>query len=310
MPVAMTWNLSFEQVAQRNPAAADLLRVCAFLAPDAIPETIMTKGASQLGPQLAEMETDAEGLDEAVEVLRAYSLVRRDAVQETLSMHRLVQAVLRDQMTQEEQRQWAERVVQATNAAFPLVKHQRWSQCEVVVPHALVMASLIEQYEMTMPEAATITQSSSYPICTHVLVTQKRSRCMCERWRSESSSWEASIPTPLTASTIWQHCMIARESTREAEPLYVRALTICEQQLGAEHPYTAPASTIWRNCIGVRESMAMPNRCMCERWPSVSSTWDRASRHRSQPQQSGSFVQEPGKVWRCRTVVCASVGHP
>src|SRR5205814_6116651 len=36
--VATTWSLSFEQVEQQNPAAADLLRLCAFLAPDAIPE--------------------------------------------------------------------------------------------------------------------------------------------------------------------------------------------------------------------------------------------------------------------------------
>ena len=51
--VATTWSLSFEQVEQKNPAAADLLRLCAFLAPDAIPEEIITQGAAHLGPQLA-----------------------------------------------------------------------------------------------------------------------------------------------------------------------------------------------------------------------------------------------------------------
>ena len=38
LPVATTWSLSFTQVQQLNPVAADLLRICAFLAPDAIPE--------------------------------------------------------------------------------------------------------------------------------------------------------------------------------------------------------------------------------------------------------------------------------
>ena len=38
--VASTWTLSFSQVEQADPAAADLLRLCAFLHPDAIPEEI------------------------------------------------------------------------------------------------------------------------------------------------------------------------------------------------------------------------------------------------------------------------------
>src|SRR3989440_6562691 len=97
--VATTWSLSFAQVEQKNPAAADLLRLCAFLAPDAIPETIITQGASHLGPQLAPVGTDAYLLNQAIAALRAYSLVQREASSEggfLLSVHRLVQAVLKD----------------------------------------------------------------------------------------------------------------------------------------------------------------------------------------------------------------------
>ncbi len=41
-PVATTWSLSFQQVEQANPAAAELLRFCAFLHPDAIPEELIS----------------------------------------------------------------------------------------------------------------------------------------------------------------------------------------------------------------------------------------------------------------------------
>jgi hypothetical protein len=51
-PVATTWSLSFAQVQARSAAATDLLRVCAFLHPDAIPEEILTEGATALGPEL------------------------------------------------------------------------------------------------------------------------------------------------------------------------------------------------------------------------------------------------------------------
>ncbi|QBD77308.1 hypothetical protein EPA93_15435 [Ktedonosporobacter rubrisoli] len=44
--------LSFEKVEQTNVAAADLLRLCAFLHPDAIPEEIIVKGAPYLGKHL------------------------------------------------------------------------------------------------------------------------------------------------------------------------------------------------------------------------------------------------------------------
>ena len=70
-PVATTWSLSFAHVEQKNPAAADLLRLCAFLAPDAIPETIVTEGASHLGSQLASVSADAYLLNQAIEALRA-----------------------------------------------------------------------------------------------------------------------------------------------------------------------------------------------------------------------------------------------
>lgn len=52
-PVATTWSLSFQRVQEKQPAAADLLRLCAYLAPDAIAEEIVIAGASLLGPMLS-----------------------------------------------------------------------------------------------------------------------------------------------------------------------------------------------------------------------------------------------------------------
>jgi hypothetical protein len=44
-PVATTWSLSFARVEATSPVAADLLRLCAYLAPDAIAQEIITAGA-------------------------------------------------------------------------------------------------------------------------------------------------------------------------------------------------------------------------------------------------------------------------
>jgi NB-ARC domain len=56
--VATTWSLSFEKVKQSNPASAELLNLCAFLAPDAIPEEILSIGSPHLGDVLAPIASD------------------------------------------------------------------------------------------------------------------------------------------------------------------------------------------------------------------------------------------------------------
>ena len=48
-PVATTWALSFENIEKANPAAAELLRFCAFLHPDGIPEEVFSEGARNSG---------------------------------------------------------------------------------------------------------------------------------------------------------------------------------------------------------------------------------------------------------------------
>src|SRR5207248_3507286 len=75
--VATTWSLSFQQVEQANPAAAELLRLCAFLAPDGIPEELLSQGAADLGDVLGPVAADEYLLNEAIEVLRRYSQIGR-----------------------------------------------------------------------------------------------------------------------------------------------------------------------------------------------------------------------------------------
>src|SRR5207248_2178656 len=152
--VASTWALSFGQVEQANPAAADLLRLCAFLHPDAIPEAILTEGAADLGPVLSPVAADPLLLNTAIQLLRRYSLVKRDPEARLLNLHRLVQVVLKESLDEPSQRQWAERSVRAVNRAFPEAEFASWEGCERCLPHALLGAQWIEHYTFTSPEAA------------------------------------------------------------------------------------------------------------------------------------------------------------
>src|SRR5712692_8512430 len=171
-PVAATWSLSFQKVEQANPAAADLLRLCAFLDPEAIPEDIITQGAAEAGPLLQPVATDLFQLNEAIEVLRWFSLIRRNAETKTLNMHRLVQVVLRDGMDKKTQRKWAQRAVKAVNAAFPGVEYSTWPRCQACLPHALACAALIEQHTFTFSEAAQLLGQVGWYLREHALYAQ------------------------------------------------------------------------------------------------------------------------------------------
>lgn len=152
--VANTWSLSFQMIEQTNRAAAALLRLCAFLAPDAIPEEILTEGAPDLGNVLGSVTADPLKFNMAISVLLRYSLLKRDVDTKTFSIHRLVQTMLRDEMGPKAQRQWAERAVRAVNRVFPDPKMETWAQCERYLPHVQVCAELIAHYQLHFPEAA------------------------------------------------------------------------------------------------------------------------------------------------------------
>ncbi len=118
LPVATTWLLSFQRVEERNSAAVDLLRLLAWLSPDAIAEELLPAEAAFLGPRLSPVAGNGWLLNQAIESLRAYSLIRRNPKERMLSIHRLVQAVLQDRQEVADRCLWVERAIQAINAAF------------------------------------------------------------------------------------------------------------------------------------------------------------------------------------------------
>src|SRR5690242_8262567 len=130
--VATTWSLSFQKVQQANSAAAELLELCSFLAPDRIPEELLRDGAAHWPTHLQRAIANPVLFQQLIEDLLKFSLVKRLVEEHALSIHRLVQAVQMDTMELEMQRQWAESVVRAVNDVFPkdLQDTTVWPQCQ------------------------------------------------------------------------------------------------------------------------------------------------------------------------------------
>ncbi|NOR77569.1 MAG: tetratricopeptide repeat protein, partial [Methanophagales archaeon] len=139
--VATTWSLAMEQVRQESQAAADLLNLCAFFAPDDIPLDLLCGGVKHLPEPLATTATDKLAMNRAIKALRQYSLI--DTSGEFLSVHRLVQAVVRDRLSEDDRKRWTETVVRLLSSAFPFDSDdvQTWHQCSRLLPHALAAAT-------------------------------------------------------------------------------------------------------------------------------------------------------------------------
>ncbi len=229
-PVATTWSLSFEKVEQQSPAAADLLLLCAFLHFDVIPEEIITEGAPHLGPWLSPVKEDPLLFDQIIAILGAYSLIRREARSKTLSIHRLVQAVLRDAMDRNFSQQWANQAIQAVNQVFPDGEFDTWRRCERLLPHALACVRLIEQEQIASQEAARLLNQIGTYLMNRGRYAEaepilQRTFAMCER--------VLGAVHPLTASSLGNLAALYQEQGKydQAESLAQQALARLEQVL-------------------------------------------------------------------------------
>jgi len=165
--VATAWALNFADVEKTSDASADLLRLSAFLAPDAIPLELLEKGAEELpeslAAKLAEASENPLVLDELLSPLLRFSLIRREDEKRTYSIHPLVQEVVRDGLSKQDQRAWAERIVRTVYAAFPdLMKFKDWPSFDRFLPHSLACAGLIEFWDLEFADAALLLDEAGY----------------------------------------------------------------------------------------------------------------------------------------------------
>jgi hypothetical protein len=161
--VATTWALSLARAQGEAPAAEDLLALCAFLAPDDIPRTLPTEHAPLLPEPLQQAATDRLTYDRLVGALGRYSMVTPS--QDSLAVHRLVQAWVRARLDQQAQRQWAAVAVQLVWAACPADTDDpgTFPTCARLLPHALAASdhanSLVADPEAT---AGLLTRVGAY----------------------------------------------------------------------------------------------------------------------------------------------------
>ena len=195
--VATTWQISFQSAKKRCKDAAELLYLCSFLAPDNIPIKLVNlyRDFSEGGLQ------DDLKINDAISALRQYSLISRDG--DFLSIHRLVQAVTRDETGEGDKKSWAGKAMKLVNKAFPQESYdfRTWEECRILLPHAEAVLGFAEELK----------------ICGEPDYARKSGRLM-----NQTGLYYAN-----------------RGFYDKAEPLYRRAIEIGEKTLGKDHPGVA-----------------------------------------------------------------------
>jgi tetratricopeptide (TPR) repeat protein len=104
MSVATTWNLSLQRLRERSPAAVRLLQILAFCAAEPIPATLLY--GDEMNAALLPFDAalaDRLALGKIIREANRLALIKVHRVGSSVQMHRLVQAVIRSQMTAAEQ---------------------------------------------------------------------------------------------------------------------------------------------------------------------------------------------------------------
>ena len=246
--VTVTFTLAFEKVAAASATAADLVRACAFLSADAIPEEIFSEGATAFGELLSTVTESKLSLTKAIAEAARFSLISRNPQAKTLTIHRLVQEVIRGEMDLENRKQWAEQVVEAVTAVFPNPEFENWEQCNRLIPHAQATTDLIADYGLASETTALLLIRTGYyynsqgrysdtePLYLDALAMYKRL---------------LGNEHPDVAGSLNNLAGLYKNQGRygEAEFLYLQALDIIQRSLGNDHPNTQTCGNNFVRCL-------------------------------------------------------------
>ncbi|MGH4000846.1 MAG: FxSxx-COOH system tetratricopeptide repeat protein, partial [Pseudonocardiaceae bacterium] len=100
-PVSMTaaWKLSVSKLNELFPEAVELLRCCAFFGPEPIPRDVFMRAVQGVQPHIRGLLAEPILLTRAIRELGRFALARIDTVSRTIQVHRLIQALLRDELS-------------------------------------------------------------------------------------------------------------------------------------------------------------------------------------------------------------------
>ena len=138
--VAATFTLAFDCVREESELGGFLLSLFSFFAPDEIPLMLLRQS----------FKVEEIDLDNAIAALQKYSLA--EVKNDLLSLHRLVQTVIRETMPDDEKKQFAATAVNVMRGLVPFEAEdvRTWDVMRLLYAHALTAAEWGERLEVEL----------------------------------------------------------------------------------------------------------------------------------------------------------------
>ncbi|MGW5029731.1 FxSxx-COOH system tetratricopeptide repeat protein [Streptomyces nigra] len=231
-PVAATVTIAANRLAEHHPDAVALLHLVAVFGPEPIRNTWL----ETVRPRLATIPgnpDDPMWLHEALSPLSRYGLARTESG--SFQIHRLTQAVLRDQTPPDQAvaiRNDAVILLAAVNPGDPQLP-DFWPDWAALTPHLIARhLAATEQPELrpTLLDA------------THYLIRSGQTRTARDLTASAYSAWASNLgqdhPDTLTAAQFLGHATADLGEHAESRRIIEDALARRRRTLGDDHPHT------------------------------------------------------------------------
>lgn len=136
-PRSMTaaWKLSVSTLSGQLPQAVELLRCCAYLGPEPIQRDVFRGAQVAWETRVGDLLADPILLARVIRELGRYALVRIDG--RTIQVHRLIQALLRDELSPDEQASYQHEahLILAAGAPADPDNEDLWPRYATLIPH-------------------------------------------------------------------------------------------------------------------------------------------------------------------------------
>ncbi|MBB5959530.1 hypothetical protein FHS29_006151 [Saccharothrix tamanrassetensis] len=149
LPVAAAWNVPLNLLGRDHPAALQLLQICAFFGPDPISLRLFRGVRDAPVPaELAEALNVPIKLDRAIREIKKYSLAKIDHRSNTIQLHRLVQAAVKNRLSERGRENMRHAVHVLLVNGDPQVPDvaSNWKRYADLLPHAVASEAIDCEY--------------------------------------------------------------------------------------------------------------------------------------------------------------------
>jgi tetratricopeptide (TPR) repeat protein len=254
--VDAAFSLAVEQLAQINPAAVQLLRIGALLAPDELPISLLLSAPAQLPVQLAEAAGDLISQQELVGVLYQAGLITED-VADTARLHRLIQAVVLGHLSDSDRKKLVVQTVGLLAELFPDDgwEPRVWPRCALLLPHVQRLLDHAASMDLANHDLAHVLVSTASYVRSRALFTAARdlNRQVLEILQRLDVADDSIVAGVLNNLALNLHDLGEYEQAREANE---QALTIRQRLYESDHPDVATSLNNLGNDVGQLGEMA------------------------------------------------------